>query len=99
MDYSVKDELLKQLVDSLRPVKRMDKPTTVIESLFLILKSINIHHFNPSGKEEIENSNLIIYVQQAAAAKTIGILARLSIQIAEQFLSVSAQKLFEILPM
>ena len=33
MDYSVKDELLKQLVDLLRPVKRIDKPTQIIESL------------------------------------------------------------------
>ena len=31
---------------------------------------------------------LVIYVQQAAAAKTIGILVKLSTQIAELFLSV-----------
>ena len=31
---------------------------------------------------------MLAYVQQAAAAKTIGILVKLSVQIAEQFLSV-----------
>ena len=37
MDYSVKDELLKQLVDLLKPVKRMDKPAQIIESELLAI--------------------------------------------------------------
>ena len=37
---------------------------------------------------------LVIYVQQAAAAKTIGILVKLSTQIAELFLSVDFFKTF-----
>ena len=36
MDYSVKDELLKQLVESLKPVRRMEKPAEIIEGLSLL---------------------------------------------------------------
>ena len=36
-----------------------------------------------------KNEVLVDYVQQAASAKTIGILVRLSNQISEQLLSVS----------
>ena len=57
--------------------------------LIITNSGANRFFFSFKDKEDAENSNLIIYIQQAAAAKSIGILARLSIQIAEQFLSVS----------
>ncbi len=67
MDYSVKDLILKSLVNVLKPPKKLEK----LES--------------PEKNNEI----LVDYVQQAASAKTIGILVKLSNQIAEQLLSVS----------
>jgi len=67
MDYSVKDLILKSLVNVLKPPKKLEK----IES------------------PEKNNETLVDYVQQAASAKTIGILVKLSNQIAEQLLSVS----------
>ena len=39
-------------------------------------------------KDKDNSGVLVVYVQQAAAAKTIGILVKLSNQIAELFLSV-----------
>ena len=43
---------------------------------------------NSLAKDSDNAGVLVIYVQQAAAAKTIGILVKLSTQIAELFLSV-----------
>jgi len=40
------------------------------------------------AKNKDDNANTVAFIQQAAAAKCIGILAKLSNQISEQFLSV-----------
>lgn len=52
---------------------------------------------SPENQAEVEKANamkLLLYIQQAAACKAIGILANESSQIAEAFLSVNIFKKF-----
>ncbi|RNA14190.1 hypothetical protein BpHYR1_002495 [Brachionus plicatilis] len=72
MDYNVKDPLIKSLVYILKPPKKLDQIKTE----------------EKDAKIEFETGVVDFYVQQAAAAKTIGILVYLSNEIAEQFLSL-----------
>lgn len=72
MNYNVKDALIKSLVHILKPPKKLE----------------HIKQEETNGKAELQTGVVDLYVQQAAAAKTIGILVFLSNEIAEQFLSV-----------
>lgn len=68
----------------------------ILKSLVTVLKPAKkIEKIEPiESKDKDENSNIVAYIQQAAAAKSIGILTKLSNQISEQFLSVKFK--FEI---
>ena len=72
MNYNVKDALIKSLVHILKPPKKLE----------------HIKNGEADGKTDSKTGVVDFYVQQAAAAKTIGILVYLSNEIAEQFLSV-----------
>lgn len=72
MDYNVKDALIKSLVHILKPPKKLEQ----------------IKSSETDEKDDSKTGVVDFFVQQAAAAKTIGILVCLSNEIAEQFLSV-----------
>ena len=93
MDYNIRDAILKNLVTVWKPVKKLEKIETLERKticliLKLVNKKLNRNHFK-TVKDKDENNNQASYIQQAAAAKAIGNLAKLSNQISEQFLSVT----------
>ena len=94
MDYNVKDTILKSLVNVLKPPKKLEKLENNDRNFrdSFVNFYINILNFNPKRFyfffQEKDNETLVDFVQQAASAKTIGILVKLSNQISEQFLSV-----------
>lgn len=79
MDYSVKDALIKSLVNALKPPKKLDQPKNV----------------EKKETPDNDTGVLDFYVQQAAASKTIGILVYLSNEISEQFLSVRILEIYD----
>jgi hypothetical protein len=70
MDYEVRDAMLEGLVRLLRPTDDSDRPLEILN--------------DPSVDKLL--SPLPIFVQQAAAAKCIGILAQMSSQLADKLL-------------
>ena len=90
MSYSVKDALIKGLVAVLKPPKKSDKPEKSNSNLNnkSKMRFCDIYLFFYKGDENESNNALVVHVQQAAAAKTIGILVKNSFQTAELFLSV-----------
>lgn len=72
MNYDVKDALIKSLVAVLKPPKKVENSSSE----------------KPKNDSNESNSDLVYFVQQAAAAKTIGILTKTSFQIAELLLSL-----------
>jgi hypothetical protein len=98
INYEVKDTLIKCLVNVLKPLKKLENLDNQNGNFYKIenkfhpkttqQKTLNLTSFILEQDKE-SSAKLLVYVQQAAACKTIGILAVESSKIAELFLSVT----------